>query len=90
MAQTFVEGMSYDAFRDDLHTAYAVTRCLEIISKASRRLPDELIAKFSRASKSGEVTDGQVSHFIDCLERMPEHFERELKFHRLTQRAPAK
>jgi uncharacterized protein with HEPN domain len=45
MAQTFMEGMSYDAFRDDLRTTYAVTRCLEIISEASRRLPDELKAR---------------------------------------------
>ena len=42
MAQNFVEGMSYDAFCDDLRTAYAVTRCLEIISEASRRLPNAL------------------------------------------------
>jgi uncharacterized protein with HEPN domain len=45
MAQTFVEGMSYDALRNDLRTTYAVTRCLEIISEASRRLPDELKAR---------------------------------------------
>jgi uncharacterized protein with HEPN domain len=45
MAQTFVETMSYDAFRDDLRTTYAVIRCLEIISEASRRLPDELKAR---------------------------------------------
>jgi len=34
MAQTFVEGMSYDAFRHDLRTTYAVIRGLEIISEA--------------------------------------------------------
>lgn len=45
LAQTFAEGMSYDALRDDLRTTYAVTRCLEIISEASRRLPDELQAR---------------------------------------------
>jgi uncharacterized protein with HEPN domain len=45
MAQTFMEGISYDALRDDLRTTYAVTRCLEIISEASRRLPDELKAR---------------------------------------------
>jgi hypothetical protein len=28
MAQTFMEGISYDALRDDLRTTYAVTRCL--------------------------------------------------------------
>lgn len=41
LAQTFVEGMTYDALRADLRTTYAVTRCLEIISEASRRLPDD-------------------------------------------------
>src|ERR1700733_2319289 len=45
MAQSFVEGMSYETFRDDLRTIYAVPRCLEIISEASRRLPDELKAR---------------------------------------------
>jgi uncharacterized protein with HEPN domain len=45
MAQSFVEGMSHDAFRDDLRTTYAVIRCLEIISEASRRLPEELKAR---------------------------------------------
>jgi uncharacterized protein with HEPN domain len=45
LAQTFTLGMSYDALRNDLRTSYAVTRCLEIISEASRRLPDELKAR---------------------------------------------
>ena len=42
LAEHFVEGFDYDAFRDDLRTVYAVTRCLEIISEASRRLPDDM------------------------------------------------
>ena len=45
LAQTFVEGISEYDLRDDLRTTYAVTRCLEIISEASRRLPDELKAR---------------------------------------------
>jgi uncharacterized protein with HEPN domain len=45
VAQTFIEGMSYEAFCDDLRTTYAVIRCLEIISEASRRLPDDLKAR---------------------------------------------
>ena len=32
-------------YRDDPRTVYAVTRCLEIISEASRSLPDELNAR---------------------------------------------
>lgn len=38
LAQTFCEGLSEDAFSRDRKTFYAVTRCLEIISEASRRL----------------------------------------------------
>jgi uncharacterized protein with HEPN domain len=39
------EGFDYEAFVADPRTIYAVTRCLEIISEASRRLPDDLKAR---------------------------------------------
>ncbi len=42
LARAFVEGMTYDSFCVDTRTVYAVTRCLEIISEASRRLPADL------------------------------------------------
>jgi len=42
LADGFVAGMTYATFKDDNLRLYAVTRCLEIISEASRRLPDEL------------------------------------------------
>jgi uncharacterized protein with HEPN domain len=45
MADGFVAGIGYDSFKDDNLRLYAVTRCLEIISEASRRLPDELKAR---------------------------------------------
>jgi uncharacterized protein with HEPN domain len=45
LASGFVASLDYDAFVDDLRTIYAVTRCLEIISEASRRLPDEMKAR---------------------------------------------
>lgn len=45
LATQFAAGFDDKAFRDDLRTVYAVTRCLEIISEASRRLPDELKAR---------------------------------------------
>ena len=38
LAKRFVEGMTLEAFVDDRRTFYAVTRCLEIISEAARRL----------------------------------------------------
>jgi uncharacterized protein with HEPN domain len=42
LAANFVAGLDYEAFRNDIRTLYAVVRCLEIISEASRRLPDEV------------------------------------------------
>jgi uncharacterized protein with HEPN domain len=45
LAEQFSDGMDEAAFVADTKTAYAVTRCLEIISEASRRLPDDLKAR---------------------------------------------
>jgi uncharacterized protein with HEPN domain len=42
LAEAFAAGFDASAFRDDLRAVYAVTRCLEIISEASRRLPTSL------------------------------------------------
>jgi uncharacterized protein with HEPN domain len=39
LARKFTDGRTYETFRDDDMAFYAVTRCLEIISEASRRLP---------------------------------------------------
>jgi uncharacterized protein with HEPN domain len=45
LAAEFTAGFDYEAFVADPRTVYAVTRCLEIISEASRRLPDNLKAR---------------------------------------------
>ncbi len=42
LARSFVEGLTYAQFRQDIRTVYAATRCLEVISEASRRLPKDL------------------------------------------------
>ena len=60
LAQTFVAGMSYEALRDDLRTTYAVTRCLEIISEASRRPPDELKARHPSVAWKNMAGAGNV------------------------------
>lgn len=60
LAQTFADGMSYDVLHDDLRTVYAVTRCLEIISEASRRLPDELKARHPSIQWRGMAAAGNV------------------------------
>jgi uncharacterized protein with HEPN domain len=48
LAQRFVQGRSFENLRDEVMPLYAVTRCLEIISEASRRLSDELKARHSQ------------------------------------------
>jgi uncharacterized protein with HEPN domain len=45
LAERFGQGRSFESLRDDLMPLYAVIRCLEIISEASRRLSDELKAR---------------------------------------------
>lgn len=42
LAEQFTRGLRFEEFRDDLMPVYAVVRCLEIISEASRRLSDAL------------------------------------------------
>jgi uncharacterized protein with HEPN domain len=45
LAEHFVTGFDDKAFLADARTVYAVTRCLEVISEASRRLPADLKAR---------------------------------------------
>jgi uncharacterized protein with HEPN domain len=45
LAVAFAAGFGLDTFKHDLKTIYAIPRCLEIISEASRRLPDEIKAR---------------------------------------------
>ena len=42
LAREFTEGFSYETFKELRLHFFAVTRALEIISEASRRLPDDL------------------------------------------------
>ncbi len=60
LAQRFVEGLDREAFKADVRAFYAVTRCLEIISEASRRLPNELKAKHSGISWNQMASAGNV------------------------------
>ncbi len=56
----FVEGFDGDTFKDDTRTVYAVTRCLEIISEASRRLPEELKARHTAIAWKQMASAGNV------------------------------
>jgi len=60
LAIEFVQGYDREAFGADVRTVYAVTRCLEIISEASRRLPDELKARHPAISWKQMAAAGSV------------------------------
>ena len=45
LAANFSAGFDRASFKGDIKSVYAVTRCLEIISEASRRLPDDVKAR---------------------------------------------
>ena len=73
LAQSFVAGVDSMAFTRDLRTQFAVTRCLEIISEASRRLPDSLKERQSsipwrRMAAAGNVYrhdyEDVAAHFV--------------------------
>lgn len=45
LALDFIKGQSFESFTADERTLYAVTRCLEIISEASRSVDGATIAR---------------------------------------------
>ncbi|MDX2145800.1 MAG: HepT-like ribonuclease domain-containing protein [Rhodospirillaceae bacterium] len=45
LARNFIGATDADAFARDMRTVYAVTRCLEIISEAVRRLPADVVSR---------------------------------------------
>lgn len=60
LATQFVEGFDRETFKLDLRATYAVTRCLEIISEASRRLPADLKAHYPTISWKQMAAAGNV------------------------------
>jgi uncharacterized protein with HEPN domain len=60
LAISFANGFDYARFLGDMRTFYAITRCLEIISEASRRMSPETKARhpdilWHKVSASGNV-----------------------------------
>jgi uncharacterized protein with HEPN domain len=60
LAENFVQDLDRETFKADLRAFYAVTRCLEIISEASRRLPNELKARHPAISWKQMADAGNV------------------------------
>ncbi len=38
----FTEGLSYDDFKDDMKTVFAVMRCFQVIGEAAKKVPDHV------------------------------------------------
>lgn len=71
LARGFVEGLTYETFRDNLLLFYGVTRCLEIISEASRRLPAEFRERHPHIRWSEIAGAGNVyRHDYEAVERL--------------------
>jgi len=67
--ESFVAGIEFDAFRSDRRTVYAVTRALEIVSEASRRLPEELIQQHPEINWAAIRAAGNVyRHEYDAVD----------------------
>ena len=60
LASHFTKGFDFTAFCDDLRTVYAVTRCLEIISEASRRLPEAMKTRHPSIAWKNMAAAGNV------------------------------
>jgi uncharacterized protein with HEPN domain len=60
LATHFIAGLDYEAFQHDTRTVFAVTRCLEIISEASRRLPNEMKTRYPSIAWKNMAGAGNV------------------------------
>lgn len=85
LAETFTQSYAYETFLGDEKTFFAVVRCFEIISEASRRLPDDFKSahaeiEWPEMAAAGNVYRhgyGGVTHAprVEDAERGPACFE---------------
>jgi len=65
----FTSALDLHSFRADRKTVYAVIRALEIISEASRRLPDELLRRHPEIDWAAIAAAGNVyRHEYDAVD----------------------
>lgn len=57
---SFTAGMDFAGFIDDRKTVYAVVRALEIISEASRRLPEDLKCRHPHIDWNAVAAAGNI------------------------------
>jgi len=63
-ALAFVEGQSLEQFVADQKTVYAVVRALEIISEASRHVPDAIKQRFPETQWRAIADSGNVFRHV--------------------------
>lgn len=68
-AREFTTGLTFDAFQRDRIRLYAVVRALEIISEASRRIPEEAKARMPEIDWRNLAAAGNVyRHAYNSIE----------------------
>jgi uncharacterized protein with HEPN domain len=60
LIEAFTTGLGYHGFESDRKTVYAVVRALEIISEATRRLPDELKERYADIDWAAVAAAGNI------------------------------
>ena len=60
LAEAFTNGLTFEAFATQIEKLYSVTRCLEIISEASRRLSPEIKLRYPELRWSEIAGAGSV------------------------------
>lgn len=70
LARRFTGDISLETFADDDRTVYAITRCLEIISEASRRLPADLKSRHPDVPWDRMAGAGNIYRH-DCEDVLP-------------------
>jgi uncharacterized protein with HEPN domain len=59
-ASTYARGMTFEQYTSDRKTQRAVERCIEVISEASRHVPDEIKGKHPEIPWSDVAAVGNV------------------------------
>jgi uncharacterized protein with HEPN domain len=71
LARRWTDSLNFQAFAEDRLVFYAVTRCLEIISEASRRIGDDIRSRYPDVPWMAIRDAGNVyrHQYDDVLER---------------------
>jgi uncharacterized protein with HEPN domain len=75
--EQFIQGMTFDRFVQDDKTVFAVVRALEIIGEATKRIPQEIRARYPEAPwrETARMHDKLIHDYIkstwQCCGRRP-------------------